>query len=143
MVKCLDGLHLSDQYHAHSINLVSTIEENEMENFSMNMSPQELEQKLKSAQRITVCKEIRKNLNGKDEIIPKVLLERIEKPCRALIPWIPPPTVERLVTQFASKENSTDQQQDYQEIEMLDETDDDDNNNNISDDNNNNNNMME
>lgn len=55
------------------------------------MSPQELEDRLRKAQRIAVCEEVRK-LDNRAEILPKVLLERIEKPCTALVLWQPPAT---------------------------------------------------
>lgn len=61
------------------------------------MSPQELEDRLKKAQRITLCEEVRK-LDNRTEILPQVLLERIEKPCTALVLWQPPQVLEKILT---------------------------------------------
>lgn len=74
------------------------------------MSPQELEDRLRKAQRIAVCEEVRK-LDNRADILPKVLLERIEKPCTALVLWQPPATP----LELATKLGSTQQQQQDEE----------------------------
>lgn len=98
----MNGLHLSDNYQPHDLNaeeFAQPFEEAPM-SFNVNLSPQELEQKLKNANRITLCDQIRKTFREDNEIIPKVLLDRGEQPCRALILWRPPPPIEMLVTGF-------------------------------------------
>ena len=95
MALYLSGMHLSDSFQAHNINLSDStfvVEEEAMDmSYNVNLSPQELETRLRNAKRITyVCDDVKRNLNQSDEIIPKVLLDRIEKPCRAVILWTPP-----------------------------------------------------
>lgn len=106
----LNNLHLSTEYTAHDIRTHtsapesparnSTLEENMLlgdatnvsgntESYHVCMSPQELEERLKKAQRIAICEEVRR-LDGRAEILPQTLLERIEKPCTALMIWQPP-----------------------------------------------------
>lgn len=123
MVAHLNGLHLSDNFQQHNIGPEQATEA-EMETAFVNLSPQELEQRLKNAQRITVCDQVRKSLREESEIIPKVLLDRIEEPCRALILWRPPPALQRLITGFGERS-------------VNDEEDGMDDNNNNNDPNNN------
>uniref|UniRef100_A0A182PC24 Uncharacterized protein n=1 Tax=Anopheles epiroticus TaxID=199890 RepID=A0A182PC24_9DIPT len=104
-----NNLHLSSEYTAHDIRTNSSTPEapthsgleedmllgdtsNLLEDtnaYRVCMSPQELEERLKKAQRIAICEEVRR-LDGRGEILPKALLERIEKPCTALMIWQPP-----------------------------------------------------
>ncbi|XP_053680359.1 uncharacterized protein LOC128731276 [Anopheles nili] len=104
-----NNLHLSSEYTAHDVRSKtsesvvpahSTPEEamlledlNDMNNateaYRVCMSPQELEERLKKAQRIAICEEVRK-LDSRAEILPQALLDRIEKPCTALMIWQPP-----------------------------------------------------
>jgi hypothetical protein len=108
MVAHMNGLHLSDNFQPHNINL----EENDPveaadapgATYNVNLSPQELEQRLKNAQRITVCDQVRKSLREESEIIPKLLLNRIERPCTALILWRPPEPLEKLLTGYEDSE---------------------------------------
>lgn len=65
------------------------------------MSPRELEERLKKAQRIAICEEVRK-LDNRAEILPPALLERIEKPCTALVLWQPPQVLEKLITNVST-----------------------------------------
>uniref|UniRef100_A0A182VQX9 Uncharacterized protein n=1 Tax=Anopheles minimus TaxID=112268 RepID=A0A182VQX9_9DIPT len=98
----LNNLHLSSEYTAHDIRTNtstpespahSTLEEDMLlgntEAYHVCMSPQELEERLKKAQRIAICEEVRR-LDNRAEILPQTLLERIEKPCTALMIWQPP-----------------------------------------------------
>ncbi|XP_050070491.1 uncharacterized protein LOC126558510 [Anopheles maculipalpis] len=107
----LNNLHLSSEYTAHDIRThtsapespaqSSTLEEdmllgdsnsvsgNTQSTYHVFMSPQELEERLKKAQRIAICEEVRR-LDSRAEILPQTLLERIEKPCTALMIWQPP-----------------------------------------------------
>ncbi|XP_058059623.1 uncharacterized protein LOC131210399 [Anopheles bellator] len=104
------NLHLSTEYTAHDINRVqnhvstpATFGEggemmlgdtiggdmDKLQPYHVCMSPQELEDRLKKAQRIAICEEVRK-LENRAEILPQVLLQRLEKPCTALMIWQPP-----------------------------------------------------
>lgn len=118
----MNGLHLSDNFQSHNEHQQTDT----AEAYNVNLSPQELEQRLKNAQRITVCDQLRKSLREDNEIIPKVLLNRIEEPCRALVLWRPPEPIEKLLTVYENRSS------DEEEIDM-----DGNNNNNNSDPNNN------
>lgn len=80
------------------------------------MSPQELEERLKKAQRISVCEEVRK-LDNRTEILPQVLLERIEKPCTALVLWQPPPVLEKILTKVSDALKEREEQETKQQEE--------------------------
>lgn len=122
MIAHMSGLHIGDQ--THNVSPEAT-EESEMEAYNVNLSPQELEQRLKNAQRIIVCDQVRKSLQEDTEIIPKVLLSRIEQPCRALVLWRKPEPL--LLSGFGNEA-----QEDEDEVDM-----DGNNNNNNNDPNNN------
>ncbi|XP_062562692.1 uncharacterized protein LOC134226131 [Armigeres subalbatus] len=138
----MNNLHLSPEYTSHNIETTSASEGTTLGSLSASpsssldddmslgeagpstsgasshifMSPQELEERLKKAQRITLCEEVRK-LDNRTEILPQVLLERIEKPCTALVLWQPPQVLEKILTKVgtASKENDErDNDQDRQ-----------------------------
>lgn len=149
MASHLNSLHLSSEYTSHNIEtdcgeeLASTSGgfspssslDDEMSlgeapapsmpaNHHVYMSPQELEDRLKKAQRISLCEEVRK-LDSRTEILPKVLLERIEKPCTALVVWQPPQSLDKLITKVSSalkeKEQQDDQQRSNEETMCEDE----------------------
>lgn len=122
----MNGLHLSDNFQTHNVTPEMT-EETEMEAYNVNLSPQELEQRLKNAQRIIVCDQVRKSLREETEIIPKVLLNRIAEPCRALVLWRAPEALDRLLTGYGNNTQEED------EVDM----DGNNNNNNNNDPNNN------
>jgi len=117
--------------HLNSLNLSDHEDDDEksepprMESYSVNLTPQELEKRLKKAQRITVCDQVIKSMREDHEIIPKALLNRIDEPCRALVLWRPPDLFEHLL--FQPNPESSDE----------DEMDGYNNNNNNSDPNNN------
>lgn len=52
------------------------------------MSTQDLEQKLKNANSITICEQISKIQN--EPVLPQSLLDRIERPCLAVVLWQAP-----------------------------------------------------
>lgn len=118
MAMHLNGMHLSDNFQAHSININDSTFEEDMEMcFNVNLSPQELERRLKNASRITMCEDVKKSLQQNDEIIPKVLLDRIEKPCTALILWQPPQqTLGKLLATDSNRNISSDKKMDEDEI---------------------------
>lgn len=102
----MNGLHItSETFQQHN---VERQEEAEMEAFNVNLTAQELDQRLKNAQRITVCDQVRKSLREDNEIIPKVLLDQRHQPCRALMIWRAPLALEKLVTGFEDNSSSGD-----------------------------------
>lgn len=121
----MNGLHLSDNYQKPNEEVKEPEIVSKMGSYNVNLTPQELEQRLKKAQRIVVCDKVMKSLKEDHEIIPKVLLNRIEEPCRALVLWKPPENLDQLLTGYSDED----------EIDM------DGNNNNNDNDPNNNNNM--
>lgn len=122
----LNGMHLSDSFQAHNINITdSTFEEDMDMSYNVNISrntAQELERRLRNAQRITVCDDVKKSLQQSDEIIPKVLLDRIERPCQALILWQPPQSLGQILsTDWNQKQDSVDKKMDEDEIKIEEE----------------------
>lgn len=120
----LNGMHLSDSFQAHNININDSTFEEDMEmSYNVNLSPEELNRRLRNAQRITVCDDVKKTLQRSDEIIPKILLDRIEKPCTALVIWQPPTSFgDILTTDFNQNHNLNDKK--VNEDGMKDEEED-------------------
>lgn len=99
-------MHISSEFQAHNINLSdnqSDIESSSVYSVNVNLSPQELETRLKNAQKIILCEDVKKTLyeTSKNEIY-KVLANRYEKPCQAIVLWQPPQPLEKLITDFKS-----------------------------------------
>ncbi|KAL7035348.1 hypothetical protein ACKWTF_008333 [Chironomus riparius] len=123
MAAFLNGLHISDDYQSHSINLAESLFDDNMETAFVNLSPQELEERLKNAQKIVLCDDVKKSLeeNSRNEIY-QVLADRIEKPCKALILWQPPKPLETLITDFNSyKTNNNDNKEEQEEGDVKDD----------------------
>lgn len=104
MAAHLNSLHISSNYTSHDTGSCSLAEAlDEMSASSSNCSPPsyasiastDLEQKLRNAQRITICEEIRKL--STDPILPKAILDRFEAPCTALVVWQPPQRLTDLI----------------------------------------------
>lgn len=57
------------------------------------VTAKELEEKLRNANRITMCEELKKfnDEQKKASYLPEALLHRIQKPCTALVLWQPSP----------------------------------------------------
>lgn len=95
MVAHLNGLHISKDFTSHepeSTSTLSSMDKKAKDQQSivvpMSMTQEELEEKLRNAQSITVCEQVRQL--GSDPVIPQVLLDRMQKPCTALVMWQPP-----------------------------------------------------
>lgn len=118
MAAFLNGLHISNDYQSHSINLTESSFDDEMETAYVNLSPQELEERLKNAQKIVLCDDVKKSLeeNSRNEIY-QVLADRIEKPCKALILWQPPKPLETLITDFTYNKTNNNDNNDSKEKE--------------------------
>lgn len=82
-----------------------------MDNYTVNMSQWDLERKLRTAQKITVCNEILELDKKRDTILPEILLNRIAKPCSALMLWQPPPSLSNLID-IHGQGPSTDKRED-------------------------------
>lgn len=92
MAEHLNTLHISSDYTSHSRVEASTSTSMDAEpstSYSVNLSPKDLERKLKNAQRITLCEQIRK-LNN-EPLLPHNFYERFDRPCTAMVLWQPPP----------------------------------------------------
>ncbi|XP_055614475.1 uncharacterized protein LOC129760826 [Uranotaenia lowii] len=137
MASHFDNLHLSSDYTSHNIEPTQTTSGATSPMFSeeglstpssldddmsvsgepstgrsshhVYMSPQELEERLRKAQRITICEEVRK-LDNRGEILPKALLERFEKPCTALVLWQPPAASSNLGSETDDEKEEKKQQ---------------------------------
>lgn len=68
-----------------------------LSNYTVNMTQWDLEKKLRTAQKITVCNEILELDKERDSILPEILLNRMTKPCSALMLWQPPPILSSLI----------------------------------------------
>lgn len=122
MVAHMCGLHLSD--NVHNVSPEPTESTSKSEAYHVNLSKEELEKRLKRAHRIIVCDQVKKSLQEEKEkeIINRMILNRMDPPCRALVLWKPQPQIELLVNCDAASS--------IQEEESEDDMEDDNNNNN-------------
>lgn len=94
MIARLSTLRLTDA-SINDISLEESDDEADMQQpFPVNLTPQELEQRLKNASRITVMKSVQKSLKQNPELpLPPSILERMEqqpRPSMAVVLWQPP-----------------------------------------------------
>lgn len=141
MVAHMNSLHISNDFVSHSSQLVPSKEQFDNGTPIMVpslMSQEELEEKLRNAQSITVCEEVRK-LSSSDSPIPQVLLDRLQKPCTALVVWQPPKNLLNVynnvmdnIKNHNKNKNSTksdsNEEPDSSDDERIDEIDFDNNN---------------
>lgn len=118
MVAHLDGLHISSNFTSHSndTNLADSLME-ETSNWNVAMSQEDLERRLKTAQRITICEQVRK-LDTSNDIIPKILLYRNERPCTAMVLWQPPQKIQNYIV--PNNDTSDDNGQDNNNSSSVD-----------------------
>lgn len=102
MANHLNGLHISQDYTTHQQACSSASWEDAMSiepepstsaesthsSSYITMSTQDLEQKLKNANSITICEQISKMQN--EPVLPQSLIDRIERPCLAVVLWQSP-----------------------------------------------------
>lgn len=132
-----DGLHISSDYKQHSMNVASTSESlmDEIQKIIPEQSARltaetlDIEEKLRRAQRITICDEIRKLSD--EPLLPQSILDRFEKPCRALVLWQPPQKLTDLIVPKESRERDPDSDENDIAEEDMEEA----NNNNINNNN--------
>ena len=131
MAEHMNSLHISSDYTSFGNkdppNVGETMDaEPSTSNYNQTrMVTQDLKDKLRKAQRITICDEIRKIKN--ESLLPNALLERIERPCTALVLWQPPQRTTNDVSSSPSRYSN-------ENVDMDKETVDDDliDNNNSS-----------
>lgn len=126
MVAGLNSLHISPDYKqsaSGSGDLMHQLEEI-ANSHNSKLSPIELdiEEKLRRASRITVCEEIVRLAD--DPILPKAILDRYEKPCKALVLWQPTKKIAELVGPRRSRD-----EQDPSSEDSMDDNDMSNNNN--------------
>ncbi|XP_004537018.1 uncharacterized protein LOC101461119 isoform X2 [Ceratitis capitata] len=106
-----NGLHISSDYIQNSSNSTnSPMSGNDAPSTSTGkcftnltyhdyqITAKELEEKLRNANKITVCEQLRRlqEQEHKASFLPEALFSRIEKPCTALVLWQPPPVLDLL-----------------------------------------------
>lgn len=106
MAAHLSNLHISSEDRNPFQPLPSSDDAN-ISNYTVNMSQWDLERKLRTAQKITICNEILE-MDKRDNLLPEILLNRIEKPCSALVLWQPPRTLANLVDSSAERDDRGD-----------------------------------
>lgn len=109
MAAHLSGLHISKNYTSHNasddtnqIEIVADPDE--------SCSVQDIEQKLKQANRITVSDVVRSIQD--DPLLPAAIMERFERPSKALVLWQPPQRItEMIMTKISENTNQNDDEQ--------------------------------
>lgn len=130
MAAQLNEIHLSLDYTPHMCASTSNaasdnnnqldVDKNDSFNPLYPCSVQDIEEKLKRAQRITINDVVRKI--QEDPILPVSILERFEKPCKALVLWQPPQRITDLIVPKAKQEEETSDSdsQDNNNVEFID-----------------------
>lgn len=134
MAAHLNGMHISSEFKAHDINQSAQgdgdafdidVEGSSVPNVYPN-TLQDIEEKLKRAQKITVSDVVK---SFKDEpLLPAAILERFEKPCKALVIWQPPQRITDLIVSKSTQEQqaSDDENNDNNNVEFVDANNDTD-----------------
>lgn len=115
MAAHLNGLHISDNIE-HDTNKLST-DSNALHS-SYSCSIEDIEEKLKRAQRITVSDVVREIQD--EPLLPAAIIERFEKASKALVVWKPPQRIVDLIVPKATEKDTIND----------DDDDDAENNNN-------------
>lgn len=150
----LNGLHISSDYKQHSVDTSASTSSPSSSSSSSSSSladelakilPEQsarltpetldIEEKLRNAQRITICDEIRKLAD--EPLLPQAILDRFERPCRAVVLWQPPKKLADLVeTTNEQSSGSGDggadaNANDEEEMVEMDSSNTNNNNNNV------------
>lgn len=123
MAAHLNGLHISSEFKTHDINQSQI---NGPMPLPYPTTLQDIEEKLKRAQKITVS-DVVKSIQ-EEPLLPAAIIERFEKPCKALVVWQPPQRITDLIVSKSVQEQQAS---------------DDESNDNNNDDNNGDNNNVE
>lgn len=102
MADHLNSLHISNDFTTHQLQPQASSEssttsatpssssiDQQQPMINVPMTTKDLQRKLRNAQRITLCDQIRRIQS--EPLLPGTLLQRIERPCTALVLWQPPP----------------------------------------------------
>lgn len=122
------GMHISQSYTEHSAGSSTSTDscnQSSMDyDFNNPITQKELEEKLKNANRITVCDEIKKLHAVHSSFMPNALIQnRIERPCTALVLWTPPAKLEDLLPEGS---NTTSQNKNSIDLDTPEDDEDDD-----------------
>lgn len=134
MAAHLSGMHISSEYKAHDINQSAQTGDDafdiDVESSSVpSLYPNtihDIEEKLKRAQKITVSDVVK---SFQDEpLLPAAILERFEKPCKALVIWQPPQRITDLIVSKSAQEQRAgdDENNDNNNVEFVDANNDTD-----------------
>lgn len=121
MAAYLNGLHISTEFTTHDINQTNS-SSNTFSSYPASL--QDIEEKLKRAQKITVSDVVK---TFQDEpLLPAAIMERFEKPCKALVIWQPPQRVTDLIISKTEQEaqNGDDESADNNNVDFLDANND-------------------
>lgn len=106
MAAYLNSIHISSEYTSHSTGDSTTcepLEDDSNTEIDQACSVQDIEQKLRQANRITVSDVVRTIRN--DPLLPAAIMERYERPSKALVLWQPPQRLTDLITARATQES--------------------------------------
>lgn len=137
MAAHLNGLHISSEFTAHDINQSASTSSSSSNRNDSSMPPlsypatlQDIEEKLKRAQKITVS-DVVKSIQ-EEPLLPAAIIQRFEKPCKALVVWQPPQRITDLIVsrsireQQASDDESNDNNNsDNNNVEFMDDANND------------------
>lgn len=113
MIKHISQLHISDS-DDFQLDEDSIDDELPSTSYRVNMTSQELEDRLKNAQKITIAEQFKNSFKDSDnEIIPKLLLERMKQPCQSLVLWKPPVLPPYLISQDSCSNSATSDEENY------------------------------
>lgn len=101
MIAHLNSIHISSDYTTHDSTEDTSCEkiDDSPDDNDQACSVQDIEQKLRQANRITVSDVVRTIRN--DPLLPAAILERYERPSKALVLWQPPP--QRITDLFTAR----------------------------------------
>lgn len=111
----LNGLHISSEFTRHnSMNDTNNTFDVDIDNFNDNTqlystyrcSVEDIEEKLKRAQRITVADVVREI--SEEPLLPASIMERYEKPSKALVIWQPPQRISDLIVSKSQQKQQSD-----------------------------------
>lgn len=126
MAAHLNGLHISSEFKAHDINQAAKdsetldIDIESSDSFvSYPPSLQDIEEKLKRAQKITVS-DVVKSIQ-EEPLLPAAIMEQFEKPCKALVIWQPP---QRITDLSQEQQQEDDENVDNNNFELADANND-------------------
>ncbi|XP_055319888.1 uncharacterized protein LOC129577235 isoform X2 [Sitodiplosis mosellana] len=131
MAAHLDGLHISSEFKAHDINQTTKtneafdVDSDSSDSFiSYPANLQDIEEKLKRAQKIVVA-DVVKSIQ-EEPLLPAAILERFEKPCKALVIWQPPQRLTDMIVSKASQEQQQDDDEnaDNNNVDLIDANND-------------------